>query len=170
VHAAKVFDIRTTAPIEIKNDTIEYRLFYQAVQYIREDPAPHPYDEYFIDSIEFQGGATAVATIFEKDSSHLYSYTRDDCGIDLFSPFGDRHVELTHGGDEATEKRYALFDHRKKGFYHDSVYHKIDTFSFIEFRLGAFTTYEDIIRQFALDHPGEYDTVGIELIENRTRE
>jgi len=45
-----------------------------------------------------------------------------------------------------------------------------DTFLFIEFKLGAFSTNEEMILQFAKDNMGIYDTVGIELVNNRTKE
>jgi hypothetical protein len=69
-----------------------------------------------------------------------------------------------------TEQRFAIFDHRSKGVMIDSMYVKLDTFSFLEFRLRAFSSYEEIIQQFAHDHPGQYDTVAVELVQNKTRE
>lgn len=68
------------------------------------------------------------------------------------------------------EQRFAIFDHRKRNVTIDSQNFVLDTFTFIEYRLGPFSSYEEIILQFAKDNPSQYDTVGIELVKNRTRE
>jgi len=36
--------------------------------------------------------------------------------------------------------------------------------------LGPFASYEEIIKQFALDYPGKFDTIAMEQVENRSRE
>ena len=170
VKASKVFDVRTDPPKEIKNGSIEYKLSGQAINNFNEDPVPYPYSEYFIDSIDFLGPATVEIHIFESDASKVYSYTRDDCSIELTAPDGQLHLELTQSGDEITEQRFAIYDHSSRKVTIDSHTFVSDTFSFIEFRLGPFASYEDIIHQFAKDHPDVYDTVAIELVQNKTME
>src|SRR5690606_1950695 len=76
VQAPGVFDIRTDPPMEIRNGTIEYDLFYQGFFHLNNDPVPYPYSEYFIDSIKFLGPATVEINIFESATSKIYSYTR----------------------------------------------------------------------------------------------
>jgi len=170
VNAGKVFDLRTDPPTEIKNGKIEYWLSTHFLLSFDDVPIPIPYSEYFIDSIDFLDPATVEIHIYESDRSRIYSYTQNDCGLELTSPEGDLHLELTHSGDEVTEQRFAIYDHRSKRITIDSLSVLTDTFSFIEFRLGPFSSYEDIIAQFAMDHPGEYDTVAIELVQNKTKE
>jgi hypothetical protein len=170
VNAAKVFDIRTDPPKEIKNESIEYKLFYQWALHHDDNPVPVPYSDYFIDSIHFLDPGSVEVHIFESNSSKIYSYTRNDCGLDLTSADGELHLELTNGGEEVSEQRFAIFDHKSKRVTIDSMPFISDTFSFIEYRLGPFLSYEDIISQFAKENPGLYDTVAIELVQNKTRE
>jgi hypothetical protein len=168
--AGKVFDLRADPPKEIKNGSIEYKTAYQWLIHSQDIPVPYPYTEYFIDSIVFLNPSEVEVHIFESENSKVYTYARNDCGVDLHSTDGDLHLELTHSGNEMTEQRFAIYDHRSKGVNIDSQYFKLDTFSFLEFRLGAFASYEEIIQQFAHDHPGQYDTVAVELVQNKTRE
>jgi len=170
IKAAKVFDVRTDPPKEIRNGAIEYKPSYQALFQFDMDPRPYPYSEYFIDSIDFIGPASVEIHILESDSSKIYSYTRDDCGLELTAPGSQLHLELTHSGDEITEQRFAIYDHSSRRVTIDSLSFLSDTFSFIEFRLGAFASYEDIIYQFAKEHPGVYDTIAVELVQNKTQE
>lgn len=170
LNAAKVFDLREDPSKEIKNGKIEYALSTQWFLHSDDEPLLYPYSEYWIDSIDFLNPSEVEIHIFESQDSRVYTYTRDDCGLELHRPDSDLHLELTNGGDEVTEQRFAIYDHRSKGVIINSQYVKVDTFSFIEFRLGAFATYEEIIQQFAMEHPGVYDTVGVELVQNKTRE
>ncbi len=170
VNAAKVFDVRTDPPKEIKNGRIEYDLYNQWVFSHDDDPVPVPYSDYFIDSIEFLGPASVEIHIYETDLSKIYSYTRNDCGLDLTSPDGELHLELTHGGDEIWEQRFAIFNHSSRRVTIDTLSFISDSFTFIEYRLGPFLSYEDIIKEFANDNPGLYDTVAVELVQNRTKE
>jgi|GEM_PF-7081071 len=170
VKASNVYNIQTDPPVEIKNGKIEYGLFSQWAFHIHDDTLPLPYSEYYIDSIDFLNPSEVNIHFYESENSRIYTYARNDCGLDLHSTNGDLHLELTHGGDEMTEQRFAIYDHRSKEVTIDSQYFKLDTFSFLEFRLGAFSSYEEIIQQFAHDHPGVYDTVAIELVQNKTKE
>ncbi len=170
VKASKVFDVRTDPPKEIKNGSIEYKLSGQVINKFNEDPVPYPYSEYFIDSIDFVGPSSVQIHIFESDTSKVYSFTRDDCSIELTAPDGQLHLELTRGGDDITEQRFAIYDHSSRWVTIDSHSFISDTFAFIEFRLGPFSSYEEIINQFAKDHPGVYDTIALELVQNKTRE
>ena len=162
VQAAKVYDVRTNPPTEIKNGILEYDLFYQFLFLRDEDPAPYPYNEYFMDSINFPDDHTAVLH-FWKDYDRIYTLHRDDCQVDLTSQDDSLHMELTQGGDEINSWRFAVYEH---------VLPKplLDSFIFLEWREGAFLSYENVIRQFALDYPGQYDTIAIELLHNRTKE
>jgi hypothetical protein len=45
-----------------------------------------------------------------------------------------------------------------------------DTISFLEFRPKLFKNYDQIIAEFANEHRGEYDTIAVELVVNRTKE
>ena len=170
VNAAKVFDVRTDPPKEIKNGRIEYDLYNQWIFSLDDDPVPVPYSDYFIDSIEFLGPASVEIHIYETDLSKIYSYTRNDCGLDLTSSDGELHLELTQGGDEISEQRFAIYDHKSKRVTIDTLSFISDSFTFIEYRLGPFLSYEDIIKEFANDNPGLYDTVAVELVQNRTNE
>lgn len=170
VNAAKVFDVRTDPPKEIKNGTIEYDMFYQWALHHDDNPVPIPYSDYFIDSIKFLSPASVEIHIYETDLSKIYSYTRNDCGLELTSPNGELHLELTHGGDEVSEQRFAIFDHKSKRVTIDTLSFISDSFTFIEYRLGPFLSYEDIIKEFANDNPGLYDTIAIELVQNRSKE
>jgi len=168
--AAAVFDVRMDPPLEIKNGIIEYALTYQWVFNEDNDPMPYPYSTYFIDSIAFLDPTSVRVHIFESNQSTDYAYTRDDCELFLTAPGSNLQLELTESGDEISEQRFAIYDHRKRGVYIDTQYVQLDTFLFIEFRLGAFSTYEEIIKEFAMDHPGTYDTISVELVQNKTRE
>lgn len=83
---------------------------------------------------------------------------------------GELHLELTQGGDEISEQRFAIYDHKSKRVTIDTLSFISDSFTFIEYRLGPFLSYEDIIKEFANDNPGLYDTVAVELVQNRTKE
>ncbi len=170
INAPKVFDVRTDPPKELRNGTIEYELAHQWAWYAFKNEFPYPYSEYFIDSIRFFDPASVEVHIFESNDSKVYSYARNDCSISLTSQDGDLHLELTNGGNEVSEQRFAIFDYSTRRVTIDTLSFIHDTFPFIEFRLGPFLSYEDIIKQFAIDNPGVYDTIGIELVQNRTRE
>lgn len=169
LQASRVFDVREDPPKEIHGN-IETKLSSQWIFHHDDDPVPYPYSEYWIDSIAFLSPSEVEVHIFESADFQVYDYIRNDCGLELHGHDGNLHLELTHGGDEMTEQRFAIFDHRTRSVLIDSQYVKLDTFSFLEFRLGAFASYEEIIQQFALEHPGEYDTVAVELVQNKTRE
>lgn len=168
--ASKVFDVRTNPPTEIKNGTLEYDLGYQAIDLFQGKPVSYPYTEYFIDSIEFIDQSRVNVKIFESDFERMYEFVRDDCQIDLESPDGKLLLELTHSGEELTEKRFAIYDHKSRRVTINNQSFISDTFLFIEFRLGPFASYEEIIKQFAFDYPGKFDTIAIEQVENRSRE
>jgi hypothetical protein len=170
VLAPKVFDVRTSPPTEIRNGTIEYDLFYQLLSLHDDIPVPYPYSEYFIDSIGFPDVNTAEVRIFESNVIYTYDYDRNDCQLDLESANRNLHLELQKSGEEIAESRFAIYDHKSRRVTIDTLSYISDTFPFIEFRLGHFDSYEDIIKQFALDHPGQYDTIAIERIQNRTKE
>ena len=170
IKASKVFDVRTDPPKEIKNGSMEYKLSGQAIYNFDKDPVPYPYSEYFIDSIDFLSPATVEIHIFESEASKIYSFTRDDCSLELTAQDHQLQLELTNGGDEITEQRFAIYDHSSKWVTIDSHSFISDTFAFIEFRLGPFASYDEIINQFAKDHPGVYDTIAVELVQNKTRE
>lgn len=163
IDASKVFDLRQDPPLEIRNGSIEYDLSSQSINIINLSPSTYPCSEYFIDSIVFSGEASAVVKIFERDDQRAYSVSRNDCQLVLTAPEGELYLQLTSGGDEISELRYAIYDHKMTS-------HGLDTFLFIEFRTGSFTTYEEIIRQFSKDNPGQYDTLAVERVLNRTRE
>ena len=163
VDANKVFDVRPSTPLEIKNGTLEYDLFYQWAFLQDEDTIPYPYNEYFIDSITFKSESSVEVGFFDNDLSNTYDYIRNDCQIELSSAEGDLHLELIHKGDEIAEQRFAIWEHRMPR-------PNRDTFLFIEFRLDPFASYEEIAKQFALDNPGLYDTIAIERVQNRTKE
>jgi|SRR5688572_25013008 len=170
INAPKVFDIRTDPPLEIRNGTLEYDLFYQWVNLHDDNPVPYPYSEYFIDSVSFISQTTAEVRIFEINSSRLYEYIRSDCQVEMESTDRNLHFELVESGDEISETRFAIYDHKSRRVMIDTLSFIDDTFPFIEFRLGHFASYEEIIRQFALDHQGQYDTIAIEQVENKTKE
>lgn len=163
IDAPKVFDIRPDSPIEISNGLIEYELFYQWFFLHDDIPTPYPYSEYFIDTIEFLDETMVDVKVFESDFHRIYDFRRDDCQIELESPEGKRHLELTNSGDEVSEQRFAIYDHKMSTLI-------MDTFLFIEFRTGDFISYEELIKQFVMENPGQYDTISIELVHNKTKE
>jgi hypothetical protein len=162
LEAAKVFDVRTNPPTEIRNGTLEFDLSYQWFFIGTKPSPPFPYNEYFIDMIHFEDETLALVN-FSRDTIRQYDVSRNDCRIDLVSPQGDLHFELISSGQEIFGKRCAIFQHRLIGTTYD-------TFIFIEFRDAAFRSYEDIIREFAMDNPGEFDTIAIEFVHNATKE
>ena len=162
VEAAKVFDVRQNPPLEIKNGTLEYDLFYQWVFLHDDVPVPYPYSEYFIDSIEFINETSAIVRNFESDEFRNYEVERNDCQLELESTDGILHLELINSGDEISEQRFAIYEHAMPRPNRDS-------FLFIEFKLGPFSSYQDIIKQFAQDNPGKYDTIAVERVQNRTK-
>lgn len=161
--ASRVFDVRTNPPTEIVNGTLEYDLGYQWVFLHDDVPVPYPYSEYFIDSIEFVNQSLVDVNIYQSNLGQTYDFVRNDCQLDLESPEGKLHLELSHSGDEIAETRFAIYNHSMPR-------PNRDTFLFVEFRLGPSASYEEIIKQFALENPGQYDTIAIEQVENRTRE
>jgi hypothetical protein len=163
VDEAKVFDLRIDPPAEIKNGSIEYRLSSQLIFTHALNPTPYPYSEYFIDSVDFANTNMALISFYEQNTSRTYSFDSSDCQIDLTSTEGDLHLELTDGGQEISEQRFAIYEHKTQSS-------NLDTFLFLAFRLGAYSTYEEVIAQFARDNTGMYDTVAIELVQNRTQE
>ena len=93
----------------------------------------------------------------------MYSYIRNDCQLKFFNGSDTLHAELTNGGEEISFERYAIFDYWTKptGF---------DTVSFIKFRNKDFKSYEEIIADIAAEFAGQYDTVTLELVVNKTKE
>lgn len=170
VNAAKAFDIRTDPPTDLKNKTLEYRLSNQLIRNYNSDSLYYPYSEYFIDSIIFLNDSLVEAHIFETDSFITYTYLRDDCEIYLSAPGHELQLELRKGGKELEEQRFAIYDHHSRSVLVQGEPVRLDTFSFLEFYLGPFSSYAEIAKSFAMKHSEEYDTIGIELIENRTKE
>ncbi len=162
IEASKVFDLRMDPPLEIRNGTIEYDLSHQSFYILNHKPSTYPCSEYFIDTIEFFNETTAIVKILESHLQRSYTVERDDCQLALHSPDGDLSFQLTSGGDEISEQRFAIYDHKMAAT-------GLDTFLFIEFRTGSFMSYEEIIRQFSKDNPGVYDTVAVEQVVNRTK-
>ena len=170
VRAARAYDVRTNPPTRLVNGSIEYGLAFQWGFKREEDPLQYPYNEYFLDSIGFATPSLVNVQISGRNIDRMYDYVIDDCQIELESPDGNLHLELTESGEEISESRFAVFDYRTTTVMIDTSSVVVDTFLFVEFRLGHFFTYEEIAQQFARDHPGEYDTISIQKIENRTRE
>jgi hypothetical protein len=166
----KVFDLRNNPPKDINNDDLEDKLLNQWLFHHFEVPIPFPYSEYFFDSVTFLNPIVVRIGKLNSTDSKVYSYTRNDCGLELHNPDGDRHLELYHGGEDMIEQRFAIYEHHSRWIRYNSNHFKVDTFSFLEFRLGPFSTYEEIIQQFAIEHPGQYDTVAVELVQNKTKE
>lgn len=157
-----IFDIRPNPPLEIKNGTLEYDLFYQEISLFHNDMYPYPYNEYFIDSVSFDGG-TAAFIKYSHNSTKEYNFIRNDCHIDLQNADQTLYCELRSGGDEISIKRYAIYNHQL-------LNHIRDTFLFLEFRNYEFKSLEKVIAEFASDNIGNYDTVAIELIYNESKE
>ncbi len=169
VRAARAYDVRTNPPTRLVNGSIEYGLAFQWGFMQDDDPLPFPYNEYFLDSIDFANPSVADIRITGREINRTYNFVREDCQIELESPDGNLHLELMDSGEEIAENRFAVFDYRTRRVTIDTSSVLLDTFLFIEFRLGHFFSYEEIAQQFARDHPGEYDTISIQQIENRTR-
>lgn len=163
IDASKVFDLRAHPPLEIRNGAIEYDLSHQSFFILNHFPATYPCSEYFIDTIEFFNETDAIIKILESDFQRSYTVSRNDCQLALNSPEGDLYLQLTAGGDEVSEQRFAIYNHETSAI-------GLDTFRFIEFRTGSFNSYEEIIHQFSLDNPGAFDTVAIERVVNRTND
>ena len=111
--------------------------------------------------------------VFPAQSGASTSYIGanfNNTGGSVINNFMITPVLNLENGDEISETRFSIYDHSSKRVTIDTFSFLSDTFTFIEFRYGHFLSYEDIVKQFALDNPGQYDTIGIEQVENRTRE
>ena len=159
VKGPRAYDIRTNPPTELVNGSIEYGLAFQWLFKQDKDPLPFPYNEYYLDSIEFVTSSQVNVKIIGRDIERSHNFVRDDCQIEVESPEGNLHFELMDSGEEIEETRFAVFNYMTNK----------DTFLFVEFRLGHFFTYDEVAQQFARDHPGEFDTISIQQIENKTR-
>jgi hypothetical protein len=168
--ASRAFDVRQDPPLEIKNGTLEYDLGYQWWFQNDDVPVPYPYSEYFIDQISFIDELTAAVKFNDLNDLRIYQVERNDCQMELTSIHGNLHLELTEAGDEISENRFAIYDHSSRRVTTDMLSFISDTFSFIEFRLDHFASFEEVIRQFALENPGKYDTIGIEQVVSKTKE
>lgn len=162
VTAAKVYDIKKSPPLEIRNGTLEYDLFYQWQQLTQNGANPWPYNHYYVYSSFFNDHNKAMIHFTNVD---IYDYDvfRNDCQIEFYRPGDTLHAELVKGGFEIAFDRYAIYDH---SIASDGT----DTFTFIEFRNELFKSYKEIIAEFAKDNTGSYDTIAIELVSSRTKE
>ena len=162
VTAAKVYDIRKSSPLEIRNGTLEYDLFYQYLRLTHNGDNPWPYNHYFVYSAFFDGPDQSILHFTNVDVFD-YEFVLDDCQIDFFRPGDTLHAELIMDGNEITFDRYAIYDHSIAG-------NGTDTFTFLEFRNQEFKTYKEMIADFAKENADKYDTVAIELVSSRVRE
>jgi len=162
VTAAKIYDIRKSPPLEIRNGTIEYDLFWQWQRLTDNGDNPWPYNHYFVYSAFFDEPDQSILHFTNVDVFD-YEFVRDDCGIDFFRTGDTLHAELIMDGNEITFDRYAIYDHSIAG-------NGTDTFTFLEFRDKDFKSYKEIVAEFAKDNAGQYDTIGIELVSSRVRE
>lgn len=162
VTAPRVYDIRKSSPLEIRNGTLEYDLFRQWQRLTKYGDNPWPYNHYFVYSSFFDEPDQSILHFTNVDVLD-YEFVRDDCQIDFFRPGDTLHAELIMDGNEITFDRYAIYDH---SIASDGT----DTFTFLEFRNQDFKTYKEMIAEFAKDNAGKYDTVALELVSSRVRE
>jgi hypothetical protein len=158
----QVYNIRTFPPSRIRHNALENKLFNQWQSFDHAGIFPPPYNHYLVYTAFFEK-PDASRLHFTNVDFFDYTFERNDCLINFYLPGDTLQAELINGGEEITFERYAIYDHRISGSGHD-------TFSFIEFRNREFKSYEEIIFEFARDHFGQYDTVGIELVSSRTKE
>lgn len=162
VTAAKIYDIRPSTPLEIKNGTLEFDLLLQYTSVTDNGANPWPYNHYFVYSSFFNDQDRALVHFTNVDFFD-YDVVRDDCQIDFYRPGDTLHAELINAGAEIAFDRYAIYDHQ-------TAANGTDTFTFIEFRNKLFKSYNQVVAEFANDNPGIYDTIGLELVSSRTRE
>ena len=159
--AAKAFNISSNIPIEIQNQTVGYGLFNQWIANVINLPVPYPYTEYFIETIEFVNDSLAFVKLKYNDSTRDYNYAMNKCQIELESWNSKLKIELSNSGKDLSEQRYAIYEYKLTNL-------KKDTFLFIEFRNVQFSSYEDVIKIFAMENKGKYDSVAVERIRNKT--
>ncbi len=162
VHASDIFDVGISPEKEINDITLKNVFFYQYIFYLAFDQRPFPYNEFSIDTVWFHQDLTATIEYIERGPKH-YSFTQNDCQVGLLAGDDVIKAELVDGGEEIFINQYAIFDLQQTNEFRD-------TFVFIEFRPEEFKSAAEVIAEFAADHPGEFDTVAIQLIENRSNE
>lgn len=159
--AAKAFNISSNVPVEIQNQTVEYGLYNQWSANLIHQPVPYPYNEYYISRIEFLNDSLAIVKFIHDDSTREYKYLINKCQIELESKKSRLRIELSNSGKELSEQRYAIYEYKLTN-------RRRDTFLFIEFRNEPFSSYENVIKLFASENLGKYDSVAVERIKNKT--
>lgn len=96
-----------------------------------------------------------------SDLTLEYKYLINKCEIQLEAHKSKLRIELSNSGTYLSEQRYVIYEYKLTN-------QKRDTFLFIEFRNEPFSTYEDVIKLFAMENPGKYDSVAVERIKNKT--
>ncbi len=159
--AAKAFNISSNVPVEIHNQKVGYGLYNQWSAYLFNKQAPYPYSEYYITRIEFLNNSLAVVKFGFSDLTQEYKHLINKCEIQLEAHKSKLTIELSNSGTALSEQRYVIYEYKLTN-------QKKDTFLFIEFRNEQFSTYEDVIKLFAMENPGKYDSVAVERIKNKT--
>src|SRR5688572_23684653 len=98
VEAAKVFDLNHTPPLEIRNDHIEYGLYYQWTFEYFKTPIPFPYSMYFLDTVQIINPEFMEVHVFESDLFETYGFIRDDCALQTGAGSPPLSFQLTNHG------------------------------------------------------------------------
>jgi hypothetical protein len=159
--AAEAFNISSNLPVKIHNQTVEYGLYNQWSASLFNPPMPYPFNEYFISRIEFLNDSLANVKFIHDDSIREYKCVINKCLIELESKKSRLRIELSNSGKELSEQRYVIYEYKLTN-------RRRDTFLFIEFRNEPFSSYEEVIKLFASENRGKYDSVAIERIKNKT--
>jgi hypothetical protein len=159
--AAKAFNISSSLPIEIQSQTVEYGLYNQWSSSLFKSPIPYPYTDYYVSKIDFINDSLALVKFIHSDTTKEYYYLSNECQVELKSKKNRLMLNLTNGGNEFSEQRFVIYEYKLTNKMRD-------TFMFIEFRNEQLKSYEEIIKIFAQENIGIYDSIAIERITNKT--
>ena len=158
IEKARIFDLRGIQPVEITPPSVWYYLHEKYILTLDDDTIPPPYNDYFIKHIDFSNELHSQLT-FSDGHLKEYIYSQDECDVDLVRPGDTLEARLLVEGRRIVIEKYAIYTYNQK----PNGKHE---FIFIEFKSLTSKSLEEIIRQFDLVHPGEYDTIAVELVSS----
>lgn len=156
----KIYDMSTSNVKEIPNENLITRLTSQAVSNYHRHTTPGPYGRYWMKELSFIDDEHVVIH-FRDSISHEYYFNRHDCTVDLVDGKETFQIESIDKGDKILMERYAIF------YYLPSSTPGLDTFIYIESRGRNQLSEFEVISKFAKENKGLYDTVAIEMMENK---
>ncbi|HZV69198.1 MAG TPA: hypothetical protein VFG10_06620 [Saprospiraceae bacterium] len=121
-------------------------------------PVIFPYNKFFIDEISFPSD-DSVRIHFKHDSISTFPFIRQECLITVDTPDMPLRLALRDSGERISESRYAIFEH-------DRTLTGKDTFLFLDFVIAPNVSITEVLKNFAQDHPGNFDTLGLQFVFN----